>query len=38
MAAGAHVEPMRRYLAAGGQTRAAEVVDTTPLIEAMLRD
>lgn len=36
MAAGAHAEPMRRYLAAGGQTRAAEIVDTTPLIEAML--
>lgn len=38
MAAGAHVEPMRRYLAAGGQTRAAEIVDTAPLIEAMLHD
>ena len=37
MAAGAHVEPMRRYLAAGGQTRAAETVDTAPLIEAMVQ-
>lgn len=38
MASGAHVEPMRRYLAAGGQTRESETVDTTPLIEAMTRD
>lgn len=38
MAGGAHVEPMRRYLAAGGQTRAAETVDTSPLIDAMVRD
>jgi enoyl-CoA hydratase/carnithine racemase len=38
MAAGAHVEPMRRYLAAGGQTRAAEIIDTSPLIDAMIRD
>jgi enoyl-CoA hydratase/carnithine racemase len=36
MASGAHVEPMRRYLAAGGQTRNAETVDTAPLIEVML--
>ena len=36
MAAGAHIEPMRRFLAAGGQTRAAEVGSIDPLIEAML--
>lgn len=38
MAAGAHVEPMRRYLAAGGQSRAAETDDTAPLIDAMVGD
>lgn len=38
MASGAHVEPMRRYLAAGGQTRESETVDTTPLIEVMIRE
>jgi enoyl-CoA hydratase/carnithine racemase len=38
MAAGAHIEPMRRFLAAGGQTREAEVRSIDPLIEAMLRD
>ena len=37
MASGAHLEPMRRFLAAGGQTRAAEVGSIDPLIEAMLR-
>lgn len=37
MASGAHLEPMRRYFAAGGQTRAAEAVDTAPLIDAMVR-
>jgi enoyl-CoA hydratase/carnithine racemase len=37
IAAGTHVEPMRRYLAAGGQTRGAEIVDTRPLIDAMVR-
>jgi enoyl-CoA hydratase len=36
-ASGAHHEPMRRFLAAGGQTREGETGDTTPLIEAMLR-
>lgn len=36
MSAGAHVEPMRRYLDAGGQTRAAETVDTAPLIDVMV--
>ena len=38
MASGAHIEPMRRFLAAGGQTREAEVGSIEPLIEAMLRD
>lgn len=37
MASGAHTDPMRRYLAAGGQTRAGETIDTSPLIDAMLR-
>jgi enoyl-CoA hydratase/carnithine racemase len=36
-AAGAHTEPMRRFLAAGGQTRDAEAGSIEPLIEAMLR-
>jgi enoyl-CoA hydratase/carnithine racemase len=36
-AAGAHIEPMRRFLAAGGQTREAETGSVEPLIEAMLR-
>ncbi len=38
MAAGAHVGPMRRFLAAGGQTRPAEVGSFEPLIDAMLAD
>ena len=38
MASGAHIGPMRRFLAAGGQTREAEVGSIEPLIEAMLRD
>ena len=38
MAAGAHVEPMRRFLAAGGQTREAEVGSIEPLLDAMLGD
>jgi enoyl-CoA hydratase/carnithine racemase len=37
MASGAHIEPMRRFLAAGGQTREGETGDVTALIEAMLR-
>jgi enoyl-CoA hydratase/carnithine racemase len=36
-ASGAHHEPMRRFLAAGGQTREGESGDTTALVEAMLR-
>ena len=36
MAAGSHTEPMRRFLAAGGQTRAAEASDITPLLDAMI--
>ncbi len=36
-ASGAHIEPMRRFLAAGGQTREAETGSVEPLIEAMLR-
>jgi enoyl-CoA hydratase/carnithine racemase len=36
MAAGAHHEPMRRFLAAGGQTRAGELQGFGPLIAAML--
>jgi len=36
MATGAHHEPMRRFLAAGGQTRPAEKRGFGPLIEAML--
>lgn len=37
MAAGAHTDAMRRFLAAGGQTREAEVGSIEPLIDAMLR-
>lgn len=37
MASGAHTGPMRRFLAAGGQTREAETGSIDPLIEAMLR-
>lgn len=33
--AGAHREPMRRFLAAGGQTRAAEAGPIGPLLDAM---
>lgn len=36
MASGSHTEPMRRFLAAGGQTRAGETTDVTPLLDAML--
>jgi enoyl-CoA hydratase/carnithine racemase len=36
MAAGAQIEPMRRFLAAGGQTRDAEVGSIEPLLDAML--
>lgn len=36
VAAGTHLAPMRRFLDAGGQTRAAESGDTSALIEAML--
>lgn len=36
MASGAHVEPMRRFLAAGGQTREGETRDIAPLLGAML--
>ena len=35
-AAGAHIGPMRRFLAAGGQTRDVERGSIEPLIEAML--
>ena len=38
MAAGAHTEAMRRFLAAGGQTREAEVGSIEPLIDAMQQD
>ena len=37
MVAGAHLEPMRRFLAAGGQTRAGEIGSIEPLLEAMRR-
>ena len=37
LASGAHLEPMRRFLAAGGQTREGETGSIEPLIEAMLR-
>jgi enoyl-CoA hydratase/carnithine racemase len=36
MTAGAHIEPMRRFLAAGGQTREAERDDFATLIERTL--
>ena len=36
-ASGAHIEPMRRFLSAGGQTREAETSSIEPLIEAMLQ-
>jgi len=35
--AGSHGEPMRRFLAAGGQTRAGEAGSIEPLLEAMRR-
>lgn len=35
IASGAHLGPMRRFLDAGGQTRAAEVGSIDPLLEAM---
>lgn len=35
MVAGAHLEPMRRFLAAGGQTRATEAGPIDPLLDAM---
>jgi enoyl-CoA hydratase/carnithine racemase len=38
MAAGSHTAAMRRFLAAGGQTREAEVGSIEPLIEAMRQD
>jgi len=36
MAAGTHHEPMRRFLAAGGQTREAELARMHELLDAML--
>lgn len=36
MASGGHREPMRRFLAAGGQTRDAERGDIRPLLDAAL--
>jgi hypothetical protein len=33
---GAHVEPMRRFLEAGGQTREAEIASMDHLIERMI--
>jgi enoyl-CoA hydratase/carnithine racemase len=38
MAAGLHADAMRRFLAAGGQTREAELGSIEPLIEAMQKD
>ena len=38
MASGAHIDPMRRFLAAGGQTREVESGSIEPLIEAMVQD
>lgn len=35
MVAGAHVQPMQRFLAAGGQTREGEVGSITPLLDVM---
>jgi enoyl-CoA hydratase/carnithine racemase len=37
LSAGSHVEPMRRFLAAGGQTRAAETADFPGLVDGLLR-
>jgi enoyl-CoA hydratase/carnithine racemase len=36
MAGGAHIEPMRRFLAAGGQTREGETAHMASLLDAML--
>jgi enoyl-CoA hydratase/carnithine racemase len=36
VAAGAHRAPMRRFLAAGGQTRAGETVQMAEIVDAML--
>ena len=36
MAAGAHVDPMRRFLAAGGQTREGETMRMASVMDAML--
>ena len=36
MASGAHVEPMRRFLAAGGQTRDGETMRMASVMDAML--
>jgi hypothetical protein len=33
---GAHIEPMRRFLEAGGQTREAELASMDTLIERMI--
>jgi len=38
IASGAHLGPMRRFLDAGGQTRAAEIGPIEPLLEAMRDD
>ena len=38
MVAGAHLGPMRRFLDAGGQTRAGEVGPIDPLLDAMRGD
>ena len=35
MVAGAHVQPMQRFLAAGGQTREGEVGSIDPLLDVM---
>ena len=35
MVAGAHVQPMQRFLAAGGQTREGEIGSITPLLDVM---
>ena len=36
MASGAHVEPMRRFLAARGQTREGELMRMGRVMDAML--
>lgn len=36
LSTGAHREPMARFLAAGGQTRAAETAHMASLLDAML--